>query len=199
MNSSIINNDMINYKNLDWKLLKSINPDIVGWMHVTSTPIDYPIVKSRSDGYYYNHNVSGDESAHGCLQAVYENDFLNYRTNIIGHAMKDGSMFVSLHKYYYIPGFFEDNKIIDIVTQDKSYKVKVWAAISVTNDKLSLGYIPTDPKLFDRWKSVIKKLSTISDNSEPSCLDSQVSFITCRPCKSIPSDGVVIVFCYLEK
>ena len=188
---------MINYKNLDWKLLKSINPDIVGWMHVTSTPIDYPIVKSRNDGYYYNHNVSGDESAHGCLQAIFENEFMGQRSYIKGHAMKDGSMFVSLHKYYYMPGFFEENKFIDIVTKDRIYKAKVWAAISITNDKISLSYIPTDSKLFDKWKSIIKKISTISDDSEPLCSDSQISFVTCRPCKTIPSDGVVVVFCYL--
>ena len=47
--------------NIDFKMLKKINPDIVAWIKIPDTKIDHPIVMAReNNNYYLVHNVSGE-------------------------------------------------------------------------------------------------------------------------------------------
>ncbi len=90
---------------INWKDLKKINNEIVGWIQIKDTQIDYPVLWHKgddmSDQYYLNHNYKRDYDSYGCI-------FLDYRCtkgmdskNIVlhGHHMNDGSMFGELMKY----------------------------------------------------------------------------------------------------
>ena len=37
---------------IDWKYLKSVNEDIIGWIEIDGTEINYPILKDSSYLYY---------------------------------------------------------------------------------------------------------------------------------------------------
>lgn len=81
--------------------LLEINSDVVGWISIENTGIDYPVVKSNDNDYYLNHNVEKKRSARGSIFMDYRNADLNddLHTVIYGHYMKDGSMFGELSKY----------------------------------------------------------------------------------------------------
>ncbi len=89
----------------NWAELKSINTDIVGWIHIPNTAINYPVLMSDQDGYgyqYYLHrNYDGSYLYAGSI-------FIDYRStqgvnsrNIIthGHKMNDGTMYHDLINY----------------------------------------------------------------------------------------------------
>lgn len=90
---------------INWKELLKINKDIIGWIQINNTKVDYPALwcktDDRSGQYYLNHNYKGDYDSFGSV-------FLDYRCkkgtdsqNVIlhGHHIRDGSMFGNLLKY----------------------------------------------------------------------------------------------------
>lgn len=81
--------------------LRGINADIVGWIRIEGTKIDYPVVKGSDNVFYLNRNIKKGWAVRGAIFMDYRNaeggDDLN--TLIYGHHMKDGSMFGSLAKY----------------------------------------------------------------------------------------------------
>ena len=45
-------------KIIDWNELKSINEDIVAWIVIENTPVNYPILKDSNNLYYLKHNFN---------------------------------------------------------------------------------------------------------------------------------------------
>ena len=86
---------------VDFKALKKINPDIVAWIRIPDTSIDYPVVQGNDDSYYLTHTFKKAEHVAGAIFLDSDNnaDFSDDKNIIYGHNMKDGSMFQGLHKY----------------------------------------------------------------------------------------------------
>ena len=78
------------------------NPEIVGWIKIEGTKLDYPVMQSpeRKD-FYLDHDFDGKKSDRGCIYAREECDVFTPSDNVTlyGHNMKDGSMFASLNAY----------------------------------------------------------------------------------------------------
>lgn len=51
---------------IDWAALEQTNADVVGWLSVEGTRIDYPVVQGGDDGYYLSHDLWGNQSEAGC-------------------------------------------------------------------------------------------------------------------------------------
>lgn len=52
---------------INWKKLKRTNPDIVGWIKVLGTKIDYPVLKGKEWNEYLHKNYEGDYSYAGSI------------------------------------------------------------------------------------------------------------------------------------
>ncbi|EGP9899719.1 class B sortase, partial [Listeria monocytogenes] len=81
--------------------LQKLNKDMVGWLTIADTEIDYPILQSTDNDYYLHHNYKNEKARAGSIFKDYRNtnEFLDKNTIIYGHNMKDGSMFADLRKY----------------------------------------------------------------------------------------------------
>ena len=80
------------------------NKDLVGWLEIEGTVINYPVLQSDSEEesqFYLTHSFEKKKDKNGSLFMDYRNDFVDRDTNIIiyGHNMKSGAMFGSLKKY----------------------------------------------------------------------------------------------------
>ncbi|MCI7130017.1 MAG: class B sortase [Lachnospiraceae bacterium] len=80
------------------------NKDLVGWLQIEGTVINYPVLQSDSEEdsqFYLTHSFAKKKDKNGSLFMDYRNDFVDRDTNIIiyGHNMKSGAMFGSLKKY----------------------------------------------------------------------------------------------------
>ena len=134
-------------KTKDWDALKEINSDIIGWINLDNTVIDYPVLWAQDDNenyqFYLNHNYKKDYSAYGSI-------FLDYRCtkgadskNIVlhGHHMNDGSMFGNLLKYGTTSGdldFYKDTPVISFDTPDGDGLYKI-ISVFKTNSLSSQG------------------------------------------------------------
>ena len=132
---------------IDWDKLKAINPEIVGWIYLNDTQIDYPVLWHKGDDmndqFYLNHNYKGDWDSYGTI-------FLDYRCkkgtesrNVImhGHHMNDGSMFGDLMSYGGMSGdldFYKKAPVVEFDTPQANGKYKI-ISIYKTNTLSSQG------------------------------------------------------------
>ncbi len=78
------------------ELLKE-NPNTKGWINVTNTNINYPIVQAKDNDYYLNHSFDNSSNSAGWVFADANCDTNDFQNLIIyGHNRKDRSMFGSL-------------------------------------------------------------------------------------------------------
>ena len=103
------------------------NEDMVGWIKVEDTNINYPVVQSVNEpNFYLKHKFDKTYSAYGCPYVQENCDVQKPSDNIIiyGHHMNDGSMFTGLMKYRN-KSFWEGHKTVtfDTLTDRHQYEV----------------------------------------------------------------------------
>ena len=82
--------------------IKEQNSDLVGWIKIEGTKIDYPVLQSiDSPNFYLNHDFDKKSSIYGAPYVAEECDLTDDCRNILiyGHHMKNGSMFAALDGY----------------------------------------------------------------------------------------------------
>lgn len=78
------------------------NADVVGWLTIPGTDIDYPVMQTPKDeDYYLYRDFYGNDDENGCLLLAAGCDISTESTNWIihGHNKKSGAMFGGLSKY----------------------------------------------------------------------------------------------------
>lgn len=114
-----------------YRALLEQNPDVVGWIYVEGTSIDYPVVQAKDNDKYLHLAFDGTESAHGCIFADASCSVTKPSDNIIlyGHHMKDGSMFALLDQYKK-ESYWKEHPVICFDTLTRQGKYEVLAAFS---------------------------------------------------------------------
>lgn len=84
---------------IDWEKLKKINPDIVGWIKVPGTKIDYPVLQGSRWNEYLHKDYKGEYCYAGSIFLQPETSFEDKHLILYGHNMRTRSMFGSLHEF----------------------------------------------------------------------------------------------------
>ncbi|MGL4546547.1 class B sortase [Eubacterium aggregans] len=81
--------------------LQDINADIIAWLTVTDTGIDYPVAQYTDNNKYVFTSAMGSYAPSGCPFLDYQNksDFSDLVNIIYGHHMAQGAMFGDLEKF----------------------------------------------------------------------------------------------------
>lgn len=119
---------------VDWEALRAINPDVVAWIYVPGTNINYPVCWRENDTEYYLwHNFNGDTSPqfgaeYGCpaLSGANKPDFSDDINIISGHNLFNGEMF-SAFSTFNETDVFNEHRIIYLLTPDANYRLKTFA------------------------------------------------------------------------
>lgn len=117
-------------KIIDWDYLKAVNEDIIGWIEIENTSINYPILKDNNL-FYLKHSYNKKYNSNGSIFTTNENPFVDSETTIYGHNMKNGSMFSSLGKYLN-EEFLYAHKNFRIYTPNGNYQATVISAYSIS-------------------------------------------------------------------
>ena len=83
------------------KEIYALNNDLVGWISIPDTVIDYPVVQAEDGEYYLTHDFYGEENINGqiILDALCDPYTPSYNLVVSGHHMKNGTMFGGLPQY----------------------------------------------------------------------------------------------------
>lgn len=113
----------------DFSELKKINEDVVGWIVIEGTQVNYPIVQGKNNSFYLNHSYDKKWSGFGSIFMDYKasSNFSDYNTFIYGHHTKDGSMFGEIYKYM-DESFYKEHPFFYLYTPNKNYKVEVFSS-----------------------------------------------------------------------
>ncbi len=147
---------------VDFKKLKSENSDVVAYIKVNNTNIEYPIVKTSNNNFYLNHSFDKSKNSRGWIFADYKNKFDNTDKNIViyGHNMRDESMFGSLKNILNEEWYNNaENKNITFLTEKENYIYKVFSIYRIENEDY---YIKTNFKNDEDYE---KFLNTIKNRS----------------------------------
>lgn len=81
---------------VDWNALKQINSEIVGWVNIPHTVVNFPVYQAKDNDKYLHTNAKGDYSVGGQIFMDFENTAPGMRdaqTIIYGHHLRNGAMF----------------------------------------------------------------------------------------------------------
>lgn len=128
---------------VDFDALKKLNPEIIAWIRIPNTKIDYPVVQGTDNEYYLKHTFKKTEHVAGSIFLDKDNspDFSNRKSILYGHNMKDGSMFQGLHKYENGQYLETHNKVFLYLPdgQTLTYLVIKCAYVKANSDTFWLG------------------------------------------------------------
>lgn len=108
------------------KKLQKENDDIVGWLEIEDTNINYPVLQGDDNEFYLNHNYKKEKSEKGSifLDAKYNWNIPSNNLLIYGHNIINGLMFQDLLKYE-SQDFYKKHPNIRFTTEkdDKEYEI----------------------------------------------------------------------------
>ena len=111
---------------MDFTALREKNEEIIGWITLDETMIDYPIVQGSNNSYYLSRSAEKKSSKSGAIFLDYraEKDFSNFSSVIYGHNMNAGTMFGGLVKFK-DKTYFDEHKTGYLYIPDKTYRLQI--------------------------------------------------------------------------
>lgn len=165
------------------------NHDMVGWISIADTRINYPVMQSPGDpNFYLKHSFNKHSSNHGCPYVNAHCDVGKPSDNLIiyGHRMKDGSMFADLEKFT-SKSFWETHKTItfNTLTQRQTYEIiAVFKVATGTGSASEFKYYAfTDantPEEFNTYISSVKDKALYDTGITASYGDKLLTLSTCE-------------------
>ncbi len=115
---------------LSFEELCKINPEIIGWLTVNDTTIDYPITQTNNNEKYVNTNAEGQYTLSGSIFLDYRNssDFDDFNSILYGHHMEKKMMFGSLSDFS-DKEYFDSHKYGNLFFNGADHGVEFFALI----------------------------------------------------------------------
>jgi sortase B len=160
------------------------NPDMIGWIRIDGTTVDYPVMQSADrPGFYLKHDFEGRYSDYG-VPYVAEGCMIDPQSDnitIFGHHMKSGKMFGALESYK-SEAFFREHPVIRFDTRAGFGTYEVIAAFKVNPADFSYNAFidATDSATFDEYVQRCLELSFYDTGKTTAYGDKLISLSTCE-------------------
>lgn len=121
--NNALDENLINIRsNYNLENISKINSDVIGWLKIDGTNIDYPVMQNGN--FYLHKNIYKNYSSHGTPYLA-ENCNLKTSDNLIiyGHHMNDNSMFSQLENYKK-HSFYTNHKYIKFYTLETGQTIE---------------------------------------------------------------------------
>lgn len=171
--------------------LIEINEDIIGWVKIPNTKIDYPVVKTQDNFFYLEHDINKEKSTFGAIFMDYRNsgNSKDKHTILYGHNMRNGSMFRDLinYKNQY---FFEENQVIEFSNLREEM---LWKIFSVYITNTDFNYIKTDFDNLADYEQFLHEISSKSLYDTNISMSSEDPILTLSTCTYEFNDARLVV------
>lgn len=181
-----------------YKSLYHQNQNLIGWLKIADTIIDYPVMQTGNNDYYQNHNTNLEEDRNGALFMDAACDVKLPSTNYIiyGHNMRSGKMFGTLDQYA-DEKFYEKHKLIefDTIYEEGVYEVMyVFRSRVYQKDEVVFKYYQfIDANSEEEFNSYMNEMAELSlyDTGITASYGDQL--ITLSTCDYVEEDGRFVV------
>lgn len=164
------------------------NEDMVAWLYIPNTPIDYPVMYTPEDEeYYLKKGFDKKGNANGCLILDTDSSVDPLSTNLIihGHCMNSGAMFGTLSKYEK-EEYYGEHSTIYLYDKDREHRYEVIAVFrsqvfrqSDTCFKYYKFFNAETEEEFSYFYDNIKEMSVYDTGVEAEFGDKFITLSTC--------------------
>lgn len=161
---------------VDFAKLKEMNEDVIAWIKVPGTKIEYPVVKAENNDYYLTRSLDKSYNSAGWVFADYraKGDGTDQNLVIYGHNRRDGTMFGTLKNILDSEWYNnEENKYITFKTENGT---DIYEVISVYQVEAEDYYTTPSFSTEREFDEFISKLSrrSVKDFKVPVQKDDQI-------------------------
>lgn len=169
----------IRWPEVDFDALWEINPDVVGWLYIEGTQVNYPILQGVDNDQYLYRLITGEYNSSGSLflEAGLAPDFSDQNNPVYGHNMKNGSMLAGITGYKN-QEFYDEHPVALLVTPTGNYQVLIFSAyvLDATGDAWNTVFTE---KTMQEWLNKLVRRSYIATDVIPTSQDRVLTLSTC--------------------
>lgn len=189
---------------IDFDALAQTNPEIVGWIYVPGTNINYPVVQTNNNSKYLNTLFDGTSNASGAIFLDSDDTapgMVDQQTTIYGHHMNDGSMFNVISDTT-DQATFDSIEFVYYITRDATYKLRPLAT-KVVEDTYAKARTPNfegDDGLKNYLSEMLDGASAVASDATDRAASATkvVTLVTCRSL-SLSNTRAVMVLTSVEE
>lgn len=170
------------YSDIDFAGMQAVNEDVIGWIQILDTPVDYPVLDADDNKYYLNRTYDGQWSSYGSIFIEPRNnpDFFDQHLVVYGHNMVNESMFGSLLDYK-DQKYYDSHDSITICLPDRDLKYQIFSAYTAHVDSPTYYMSFEDDAKFLQMIDHMKENSVIQSELTPGAEDQILTLSTCTP------------------
>ncbi len=178
------------------------NEDVVGWISVSGTDIDLPILQADDNEYYLKHDLYHEDSSYGVPFVDYECDVKSSPHLIIyGHTMsRTSTKQFSQLKSYQDPEYCKENPVFQLDTLYKSRTYKVMAAYIIPGEPTRENFFSFNASEFialeneEIWQAYLDEIERRAFYTVDGFLEPGEEFVSLCTCSKLTgNDRIVIV------
>lgn len=165
----------------DFDYLQSINQDVIGWIQIPGTNINYPVVRGSDNEFYLTHTYTGQENSSGAIfmDTAISDGFNDKNPIIYGHNLKSGAMFSRLNRYARA-SFWQANPFIYITTPENGQMIyQVFSAYQTVPDAPVYYYGFGEDAEFEEYLERVMNYSIFDAGISVAKEDNIVTLSTC--------------------
>ena len=170
---------------VDFDALAEINPDIVGWIYIPDTEINYPVVQTTDNTTYLTKMFDDTENGNGAIFMDYEDTapgMVDQQTTIYGHHMNDGSMFKFIDDTVDQEDF-DTVEVVYYITPDATYVLSplFTTVVDETYVEARTANFTSDYLFSEYLQDMYDEASAVSDDAEErlETTEQVLSLVTC--------------------
>lgn len=170
------------FTDIDFAGMRAVNEDVIGWIQIMGTPVDYPLLDADDNKYYLNRTYDLQWSSYGSIFLEPRNnpDLSEQHLVIYGHNMVNESMFGSLLEYKK-QEYADAHPEIVICMQDRDLIYRVFSAYTAHVDSATYRMSFWDEASFVEMAEYMKNNSVIATDVVPKKDDQILTLSTCTP------------------
>ena len=174
---------------VDLNSLKEKNEDVVAWIRIKDTDINYPIVQAKDNDFYLHKDIEKKYSTAGWIFMDYKNHeaFIDKNTVLYGHNIKSGLMFADLQKIY--KNELGTDITIEIYTEAEKLEYKVFSSYMEEPEDYATKSNIVDEGAFGKYIKEMLKRSSILYNIVP---DKEGKVLTLSTCDSTGKNRILV-------
>lgn len=168
--------------NVNFDKLKNTNSDTVGWLNVSGTNINYPVVQAKDNSYYLTHSFDKTYNKAGWVFMDYRNkmDNLNKNTIIYAHSRVNNTMFGSLNKTLKKDWYNnKSNHMIRLSTENINSMWQIFSVYTVPNTNDYIKTVFNNDDEFLDFINLIKNRSKFDFATDVNISDNIITLSTC--------------------
>lgn len=168
--------------NINPKLFKTIKKDnMVSWITVDGTNINYPVVQGEDNSFYLNHDVNKNLKSSGWIFMDYRNskELDDDNTIIYGHNLANKTSFGSLSNVFKSDWFETSNHYIEVITEKDKYVYEIFSIYTIDPEVYYLQNNFNSKDSYKEFISTIKSRSIYDFNIDLDTSDRIITLSTC--------------------